>query len=65
MKEKDLFNRIDFAVLSRSQDQYNFNEFNRNFGGDNFFRDEIDAEIRRILEKNTKRTSILIKLRVR
>lgn len=32
--EKDLFRRIDFAVLDRTGDQYNFREFYRNFGVD-------------------------------
>ena len=31
MKSKDMFRRIDFAVLDRSKDKYNFNEFSRNF----------------------------------
>lgn len=31
LREKDLFRRIDFAVLDRTQDQYNFKEFYRNF----------------------------------
>ena len=30
--EKDLFDRIEFAVLAPSDDSYNFAEFNRNFG---------------------------------
>ncbi len=34
-REKDLFRRIDFAVLDRTQDQYNFKEFCRNFSFDN------------------------------
>lgn len=38
--EKDLFCRIDFAVLDRTVDQYNFKEFYRNFSFDNFFRNE-------------------------
>lgn len=29
--EKDLFRRIDFAVLDRTENQYNFREFYRNF----------------------------------
>lgn len=29
--EKDLFRRIDFAVLDRTREQYNFKEFYRNF----------------------------------
>ena len=38
--EKDLFRRIDFAVLDRSEDKYNFTEFYRNFSYENFFREE-------------------------
>ena len=29
---ENFFRRIDFAVLDRTPEQYNFNEFNRNFG---------------------------------
>lgn len=63
MREKDLFNRIDFAVLSRSQDQYNFKQFYRNFGGNNFFRDEIDAEIQRVLDKKREKAKYIDKIR--
>lgn len=38
--EKDLFRRIDFAVLDKTREQYNFKEFYRNFSFDNFFREE-------------------------
>ena len=38
MREKDMFRRIDFAVLDRTADKYNFNEFSRNFA--DFYRDE-------------------------
>lgn len=31
-KENDLFSRIDFAVLDRTQPQYNYKQFYRNFG---------------------------------
>ena len=31
MKEKDMFDRIDFAVMDHSANQYNFKEFSRNF----------------------------------
>ncbi len=52
LREKDFFRRIDFAVLDRTTEQYNFKEFNRNFGFDNFFQDEnqkeIDAALKRI-----------------
>ncbi len=30
-KDKELFRRIDFAVLDRSDDKYNYREFSRNF----------------------------------
>ena len=47
MKEKDMFNRIDFAVMDHSEDQYNFREFSRNFT--HFYRDEDQVEINRAL----------------
>ena len=31
-KEKDLFSRIDFAVLDRMPAQFNYKQFKRNFG---------------------------------
>ncbi|XCP86345.1 hypothetical protein ABXS75_05965 [Roseburia hominis] len=40
MHEKGLFRRIDFAVLDRTKEQYNFKEFYRNFSFDNFFGEE-------------------------
>lgn len=43
--QKDLFRRIDFAVLDRTKDQYNFKEFYRNFNNENFYRDEIQRNI--------------------
>lgn len=49
MREKDMFRRIDFAVLDRSADQYNFKEFLRNF--DHFYRDEDQAEIERAISQ--------------
>ena len=55
MRESDMFRRIDFAVLSRSEEQYNFNEFNRNFA--HFYRDEDQAEIDRALQRK-KETEI-------
>ena len=52
--QKDLFRRIDFAVLDRTKEQYNFKEFYRNFTHDNFYRDEkqraIDEAMARIKE---------------
>ncbi len=49
MWESDMFRRIDFAVLCRSSEQYNFREFSRNFS--NFYRDENQEEIDRALER--------------
>ena len=49
MRESDMFRRIDFAVLSRSAEQYNFKEFSRNFA--HFYRDEDQQDIDRALEK--------------
>lgn len=55
MRAKDFFRRIDFAVLDRTPEQYNFNEFNRNF--EHFYRDEDNAEIERA-EKRKKETEV-------
>ena len=49
MRESDMFRRIDFAVLSRSADQYNFKEFSRNFS--HFYRDEDQQEIDQALKR--------------
>ena len=45
MKEKDMFRRIDFAVMDHSSEQYNYKEFARNF--DHLYRDEDQEEIYR------------------
>ncbi len=42
--EKDLFRQVDFAILDRSPDQYNFKEFSRNFSSENLFRDDNGKE---------------------
>ena len=54
LREKDLFRRIDFAVLDRTQEQYNFKEFYRNFSFDNFFRDEKQQAIDEAMERIRK-----------
>lgn len=51
MKESDMFRRIDFAVLSRGPEQYNYKEFYRNFGGNNFYKEEDERERQRVLKK--------------
>ena len=49
MKAKDFFSRIDFAVLSRSADQYNYKEFARNFS--DFYREEDAEDVADALER--------------
>lgn len=63
MREKDFFRRIDFAVLDRTETQYNFREFYRNFSHDNFYRDEDQKEIERALEKKKQKEPFLDKIR--
>ena len=54
MSHKDLFRRIDFAVLDKSPTQYNYQEFYRNFSFESFYREENqkanDAALQRIKE---------------
>lgn len=49
MRQKDMFRRIDFAVLDRTADQYNYKEFYRNFA--DFYREEDQEETNRALER--------------
>ncbi len=49
MRAKDFFRIIEFAVLDKTQNKYNYNEFKRNF--ENFYRDEDNAEIERVKQK--------------
>ena len=53
MKTKDFFRRIDFAVLSRSAEQYNYKQFLRNF--ESFYRDEDEAERQHTLAEQHKK----------
>ncbi len=52
MREKDMFRRIEFAVMDHSKTQYNYKEFLRNF--DDFYRDEDRKEIDRAGERRKK-----------
>lgn len=57
MREKDLFRRIEFAVLDKTEEQYNFNQFQRNFTQENFYRDEVieqNNEVRERIKANEK-----------
>ena len=63
MTTKDFFRRIDFAVLDRSESKYNFNEFYRNFGGDNFYRAEKEAELKKIKANIKKKEVYLDKIK--
>lgn len=53
MRAKDFFRRIEFAVLDKTQDKYNYNEFSRNF--EHFYRDEDNAEIERAEKINKEK----------
>lgn len=63
LREKDFFRRIDFAVLDRTPEQYNFKEFYRNFAFDNFFREENRKEINATLQKIERTEVYLDKIR--
>ena len=63
MRAKDFFRRIDFAVLDRTETQYNFREFYRNFSFDNFYRDENQRENEEIIEKKREQAAFLDKIR--
>ncbi len=63
MTESDLFRRIDFAVLSRSPEQYNHKEFYRNFGGNNFYREEIKKQYDTVADKKKEQEKYLDKIK--
>lgn len=55
------FDRIDFAVLDHTKEQYNFQEFSRNF--DNFYRLEDEAELKKTWEMIKGSETYLDKIR--
>ena len=61
--QKDLFRRIDFAVLDRTKEQYNFKEFYRNFTYENFYRDERQQAIDEAMERIKETEVYLDKIR--
>lgn len=61
MHLKDCFNRIDFAVMDHSADQYNFREFSRNFT--NFYSAEDTEERERVLAEIKKTEDKLDQIR--
>ncbi|MDE7250240.1 MAG: TIGR02452 family protein, partial [Lachnospiraceae bacterium] len=63
LSEKDFFRRIDFAVLDRTDGQYNFKEFYRNFAYDNFFKEENEKEINAALQRIKETEAYLDKVR--
>lgn len=63
MTESDLFRRIDFAVLSRSPEQYNYREFYRNFGGNNFYREEIKKQYEAVAVRKKEKEKYLDKIK--
>lgn len=61
--QKDLFRTIDFAVLDRTKDQYNFREFRRNFTHDNFYREENKRAEDEVMERIREREVHLDQIR--
>ncbi len=61
MAAKDFFSRIDFAVMDRTESQYNFEEFSRNFNA--FYRDEDQAETDEALKRIRESEKNLDKIR--
>lgn len=61
MMAKDFFRRIDFAVLDKTAEKYNYNEFSRNF--EHFYREEDNAEIERVLKRKKATEVNLDKIR--
>ena len=59
MREKDMFRRIEFAVRGKDKGAYNYKEFYRNFGGDNFYNDENQLEIEQV-NNNIKKTEVYL-----
>lgn len=59
----DLFNSIDFAVLTNTCDQWKFREFERNFTNDAFYRDENRKEAEVVAERIREREVNLDRIR--
>lgn len=60
-REKDLFRRIDFAVLDRTGNQYNYRAFERNFA--HFYRDEEEKERQNVLKRMKEKEVNLDRIR--
>lgn len=63
MVESNLFRRIDFAVLDRTQEQYNYKQFERNFTHEHFYREENQKEIDRVKKEISETEQYLDKIR--
>lgn len=63
MRDADWFTRIDFAVLSKSPDLYNYKAFYRNFGGRNFYREEILKQYAEVNAKKEEQRKYLDKIK--
>lgn len=59
---KELFDTVIFAVLDSSKEKKTFNEFYRNFGGENFWRDDDMEEIDQIHAEIRKKEKYLDKI---
>ena len=63
MGEKDLFRRIDFAVLCRGREDYNFRAFFQQFGGGNRYRTREEVEAQRVEERRREKRAYLDRIR--
>lgn len=59
---KDIFGRVDFAVLDHTSEQYNFRAFSRNFASGHFFWEdgmrEVESALKWIAERSVDREMI-------
>ena len=63
LRDKDLFRRIVFAVRSGDPPSYNYREFYRNFGGDNYYREENREDFEAAEQRKRKTEVHLDKIR--
>ena len=61
--EREVFSTVDFAVLSPPENQYNFKEFYRNFGADNYYKQKRKHVEELCLEQKNRRFKYLDKIR--
>lgn len=63
LRDKDLFHRIDFAIVGRDPRRYNLQEFSRNFGPGRYYREEDREEVEEAEKKKRAAEAYLDKVR--